>query len=220
MRTACRVKYNGGFSEVRLGNLKNCELSKALSEVQKNGYAVVRQISSLREACEETIELEELFNILLIELGFKNNKPPLMSMIQRKPPANTYGGVVHRDLDEQAVTNLKENMINPLFINAWVPLAPIPGPEYSLGICVPAPCWSTRICGFMGLEHDRTSLSSSEDDKWLYAADLMPGDVLLFDSHRTFHSSLTPIKETEPTRYSVDFRFKIDLCSPTQVVGA
>eukprot|EP00659_Diplonema_papillatum_P006660 gene6660-10211_t len=57
-------------------------------------------------------------------------------------------------------------------------------------------------------------LTPDEKNEWLYCADLAPGDILFFDSHRVFHASLSaapsnphPSQNTE--RYSVDIRFTI-----------
>jgi len=139
-----------------------------------------------------------------------------------------YTATAHRDLDERAVSNLKDKHGAFLFLNFWVPLNPVVRDH--LGICCPEQVDIPRdSAGFKNLEGDYTGLNARAGHRWVYVPNLKPGDVIIWRSEIVYHASLTAIGSgggpafnyqppAEPCRKSIDLRIWYNLSGPAPMV--
>lgn len=97
---------------------------------------------------------------------------------------------MHRDLDETAVANLRARG-GSLFLNFWVPFNAVLSDH--LGLCLPSSVdIASQAAPFKGLTGDRTGLTWGPQQQWIVACDLRPGDVLIWQSDRVYHSNVAP----------------------------
>jgi hypothetical protein len=130
----------------------------------------------------------------------------------RAANANSYTNTVHRDLDQVAINCLLERG-HSRCINFWVPLAPVESDP--LAILHPSTVDIEReATGFLGLENNWTSLCHQTEldvqqgfvrRQWLWIHDLVPGDVLVWESGIVFHASF---QLGNVTRLSTDVRLE------------
>jgi hypothetical protein len=116
-------------------------------------------------------------------------------------------------LDETAVGNLARRGAS-VFLNFWVPFSPIVSDH--LAICLPSSVdLPAQMGAFKGLTGDRTALRWDKGQRWVMAADLKPGDVLIWQSDAVYHANLAQpshegdqegVTEAALRRKSVDLR--------------
>lgn len=149
--------------------------------------------------CDVALELSNSLSSIIKEVDPDRNlgSHRLMSVIDRDTTHRSPNAInaesvaqlsgtasdVHRDLDEHAVTNLKENG-EVAWYNVWIPLKTIT--DDPLGFITPSSIdYNKELTGFMGVGSgvtDKTGLIHSEKHEWSYAKDMKIGDALIWRS--------------------------------------
>lgn len=124
------------------------------------------------------------------------------NVILRRRGAENYTRTIHRDLDEVATHNLRLHERLAHYYNAWIPLVPLHSDP--LALLLPGPHQAASFLGYS--EADRTGLVRADDQRWVYLAGMVPGDLILWYSERVFHVSCPLPEQTAHTRVSLDVR--------------
>lgn len=174
----------------------------------REGSPAVTRLSEIAAGIAARADVERLRGYRLQRLGSVIPRPSTALREDAKQAedyaTNGYAGVVHRDLDETAVSNLQENGGTDLSYNVWVPLAAVESDP--LALLLPTTVDLSDAAGYhISLEGDRTGLKHNAAHKWVWFPGLKPGDAIMWYSERVYHCAFRLPQQTA-IRTSIDIR--------------
>jgi len=122
--------------------------------------------------------------------SFEGQLGSVIARPQGRSDGSGYAGVVHRDIDETAATNLrKAKRPSQRWYNVWLPLSPVTLSPLGL-ISGSSVDLTHQAAGYHeSLPGDRTGLKRNHTHNWIWFPDLQPGDAILWHSEEVYHSS-------------------------------